>query len=194
MTLVGSPALDLAIASLTGRGRASAADSKIFKNSPGLLTFYKRLPTYLTTLLPLPPPYLPNITRPLRECGPVHPPPAAKKPLSVFQRERCHQHQEQQYSRQHPSGIACSQLFFFFFFYSPGHSSSTTRSLVPAPSVRPHVSVSSAQHPPNLPACLAYLEISFRAFYCWLDPTPDKRRLLSRTHLVRVVCPSVVDR
>lgn len=42
MTLAGSPALDLAIASLTGRGRASAADSKIFKNSLGSSSLFAK--------------------------------------------------------------------------------------------------------------------------------------------------------
>lgn len=67
MTLAGSPALDLVIASLTGRGRARFGRRlKNFQKFPGLLlTFCKRLPTsYLPHLTstshpPLPTQYYP---------------------------------------------------------------------------------------------------------------------------------------
>lgn len=66
MTLAGSPALDLAIASLTGRGRASAADSK-FSKIPWAPPHFLQKITYFLPASPhldLPPsPYLP-ITSP----------------------------------------------------------------------------------------------------------------------------------
>lgn len=172
MTLAGSPALDLAIASLTGRGRASAADSKIFKNSLGSSLLQK-----ITYLLPTstshPLPTYPIPPRPLRECGPVHF--LAKKPLSASRGRGAVDIRSSSSSRQHPSGVACSHLFF------PRHSSSS--SLVPAPSVCPSVvSVSPAKHSPNLPACLAQLEVSFCASAVGSTQHPDKRRLLSPTH------------
>lgn len=128
MTLAGSPALDLAIASLTGRGRASAADSKIFKNSLGSSLLQK-----ITYLLPTstshPLPTYPIPPRPLRECGPVHF--LAKKPLSASRGRGAVDIRSSSSSRQHPSGVACSHLFFFPVI------AAAARSCPPRLSVRP---------------------------------------------------------
>lgn len=164
------------------------------------LKFFQKIPqlqkiTYLTSLLPLPPPYLPNITPStprLWSCSF----PCEKKPLSasrgrgVVDVRSSSSSSSSSSSRQHSSGFACSQHFF-----SPSVIAAAPPARVPAPSVRPWSQSTLGQHPNFcLPACLTYLEISFRAFTFGSSQHPNKRRLLSQTLPVRVACPSVVDR
>lgn len=181
MTLAGSPALDLVIASLTGRGRASAADSKIFKNSLGSSSlFFLQKITYLlpTSPLPLPPsPCLPSTTPSTPRVWSCSFP--CKKTLFL-------RHEEEV-----PSTPEAAASFFFFSFY--GHSSSSS-SPVPTPSVcrlsQPGPAPSTQQI--CLPAW-PNSKVSFCASAVGSTQHPDKRHLLSPTHCGSRCWSSVFD-
>lgn len=182
MTLAGSPALDLVIASLTGRGRASAADSKIFKNSLGSSSlFCKRLPT---SYLPLPPsPYLPSTTPSTPRVWSCSFP-CPKKPLSASRgRGAVDTRSSSSSSSQH------------LFSFSYGHSSSSSSSLlVPTPSGRrlSQPGPAPSTHQICLPAW-PNSKVSFCASAVGSTQHPDKRHLLSPTHCCSCCWSSVVD-
>lgn len=188
MTLAGSPALDLAIASLTGRGRASAADSKIFKNSLGSSSLFAK--DYL------PPTYLSSTSPTLSLPTQYHPVHSESVVLFISLRENLFLRQEEEVpvvtrssssSSQHPSGIACSQHLFFFSY---GHSSSSS-SLVPAPSVRRLSQPGPAPKPSTHQICLPDPTRRFR-FVRLLSArpnTPTNDACCLRRIVVRAVGP-----
>lgn len=151
---------------------------KNFQKFPGLLlTLCKRLPTsYLPHLTSTshPPPTYPIPPRPLRECGPVHF--LAKKSLFLRPEEEVSSTSEEAVAADSiPRESLAASIFFFLAVIA-----AAARSCPPRLSVRPPVvSVSLAQHSPNLPACLAQLEVSFCASAVGSTQHPVEQRLLS---------------
>lgn len=119
MTLAGSPALDLAIASLTGRGRASAADSKIFKNSLGSSSLFAK--DYL------PPTYLSSTSPTLSLPTQYHPVHSESVVLFISLRENLFLRQEEEVPSSPEAAVAAASIpreslaasiFFFFLLRS----------------------------------------------------------------------------
>lgn len=126
--------------------------------------FTKDYLPYLTSLLP-PTFSLPTQHHPVHSESVVLFSPLRKSLFLRPERERCHRRHRSSSSssRQCPSGIACSQHFFF------GHSSSSTSSLVPAPTVCPS---SQSARPSTHQICLPGLPRDFVSYVCCrLDPT-----------------------
>lgn len=166
MTLVESPALDLVIASLTGRGRfgrrpKNARLKNFQKNSPGPKDY---LPTSPHIYL-LPSPYLLNITPSTPRVWSCSFPCETASFCIQRERERCHRRHRSSSEQQTVSLRNRLQPAFFFF----GHSSSSTSSLVPAPTVCP--SSQSARRSTHQ-ICLPGLPRDFVSCVCCrLDPT-----------------------